>query len=116
MKALWIAVLGLVLAAAPLAAQDHPTEKNKARDELSITSKVKVGNYVLDAGSYAIACDRKQLTFTRISDHQTIALPCKGKDLGRKVEATALYTTLDSSGLRVADKLLLRGSNVEHVF
>ncbi len=110
-----IATLILALAAAPLLAQHHDnaTEK-KASDEVTFSTKVKISGKVLEAGKYRIACDRKELSFTRISSGEKFAIPCQGKDMGKKAETTELSTTLDKDGARVATGLLLRGSNIDH--
>ena len=115
MKNFWIAVVILALAAVPVLAQEHRNEK-KASGEITITTPTKVGGKMLRTGTYRIACNRREVTFTRLSNEQKVALPCKGKEMERKAASTELYSNVDRNGVRVLDKLLLRGSNVEHVF
>jgi hypothetical protein len=116
MKKLAIACVTLALVLVPLVAQDHHNDaEKKASDEITLSSKVKVGTIVLEPGKYTIACDRKELSFTRASDHKRFAMPCNGKDMGKKSDSTELSTSVDKDGLRVATRLLLRGSNVDHV-
>lgn len=115
MKKLAIATVTLALVLLPLIAQDHHNDgEKKASDEITLSSKVKVGSQILEPGKYVIACDRKELSFTR-TDGKKFAMPCSGKDMGKKSDSTELSTAVDKDGLRVATRLLLRGSNVDHV-
>ena len=115
MKRFWIVLAVLALVAVPLAAQEHAKEK-KASSELVISMAVKIGGNQLEPGRYRLACDRTEVSITRLEDGKKITLPCKGKEMERKAEATELYTDLDKDGVRVVEKLLIRGSNVEHTF
>ena len=116
MKKLAIACVTLALVLLPLMAQDHHNDaEKKASDEITLSSKVKIAGQVLEPGKYTIACDRKALNFTRISNGKKFTMPCTGKDMGKKSDTTELATTVDKDGLRVATRLLLRGSNVDHV-
>ena len=116
MKKLAIAIMTLSLLLLPLLAQDHHNQsEKKASDELTLSSRVKVNGQVLEAGKYVIACDRKELSFTRTTDGKKFAMPCSGKDMGKRSDSTELSTTVNKDGLRVATRLLLRGSNVDHI-
>ena len=119
MKDLFATVLILALASGvTLLAQEHnnATER-KASDEIQTTMPVKIGTHMLEPGRYRIACDRKEVTFTRVSnDEKVLSVPCKGKEMPQKAANTEVHTSLDKDGVRVVDKLLIRGSNVEHVF
>jgi hypothetical protein len=117
MKKMWIAALGLSLVAAvALRAQDHGKEK-KAIDEVTISTPIMIGGQVLAPGKYEVSCDTNEVTFTRLSDHEKVlTLACKGKDLGKKSEFTEVHSDLNPAGVRVVTKLLIRGSNVEHIF
>ena len=115
MKHFWTAAVVLSLAAIPALAQEHPQEK-KASGELEIGMAFKVGGHLLEPGKYRLACDRKEVTFTRLSDGQKVKLPCKGREMEEKALATELHTDLDKDGGRVVTKLLIRGSTVEHTF
>ena len=117
MTKIWLAVLVLSLAAGTtLAAQEHNKEK-KATDEITISQPIMIGGQVLAPGRYEVSCDTNEVTFTRVSDHEKVlSLPCKGKDLGKKSETTEIHTDLNAQGVRVVSKLLIHGSNVEHVF
>ena len=117
MKKIWIAALGLSLVAAvALRAQDHGKEK-KSIDEVTISTPVMIGGQVLAPGKYEISCDTNEVTFTRLSDHERVlTVACKGKDIGKRAEFTEVHSDLNGTGVRVVTKLLIRGSNVEHVF
>ena len=96
--------------------QEHNKEK-KATDEISISQPVMIGGQILQPGRYEVSCDTNEVTFTRISDNEKVlSLPCRGKDLGKRSESTEVHTDLNAQGVRVVSKLLIRGSNVEHVF
>lgn len=116
MRKLWVALLILGLTAGvSLMAQEHPAEK-KAGDEITVGTAVNIAGKVLEPGKYRVSCDKTEITFTRVDTGEKTVLPCKGKQLDKKAEHTALYTTLSPQGVRVVDRLLIRGSNVEHVF
>ena len=118
MKKVFVVLIALALCTGTLAAQavGHDKEK-KANDEISISQPIMIGGQTLAAGKYKVACNENEVTFTRLTDNEKVlTLPCKGKDLGKKAENTEIHTSLNASGVRVVDKLLIRGSNVEHVF
>ena len=105
-----------------VAAQVHPSEhlnatETKARDTLTISTDIRVGSQILPAGKYDISCDRVKMTFTRVSDGKKVAeVVCHGREMAAKAKTTELYVSKDASGASYAEKLLLRGSNVEHTF
>lgn len=131
--------LGVLLAGSFVFAQSHDnvTEKS-AKDVVTFTSDIRVGTVVLIAGEYKIACDTKTITFTRliagskdqeqkdlldpmsraqqVSNTKALEVPCKGAHLSEKVKTTVAEVAVDKNGVKYLDKLLLRGSNVEHVF
>lgn len=111
------AILGVLLVAGTLAAQSHDNNtERKASDEMSVAADLRVGAVTLPAGDYRIVCDRTQITFTRTLDGKRFQVPCKGKDLPKKADITKVMTNVDKNGVRYLDKLLIRGSNVEHAF
>ncbi len=119
MKRFFILVIVLSLAAGvTLVAQEHNNAvEKKATDEIQISTPVKIGTATLEPARYRIACDRTEMTFTRVSnDEKVLSVPCKGKELPQKAANTEIHTSLNKEGVRVVDKLLLRGSNVEHLF
>ncbi len=118
MKKMWVVLIALALCTGTLAAQavGHEREK-KANDEISISQPVMIGGQTLAPGKYKAACDEKEVTFTRVSNNEKVlTLQCKGKEMAKKAENTEIHTSLNPAGARVVDKLLIRGSNVEHVF
>ena len=118
MRKLLALVLGAAFVTVVLAAQTHDNQTEKtAKDSITLTDNLKVGSTVLGPGEYRVVCDTKTVTFTRKSDNvKALEVPCKGTELSAKSETTILHTSLDRAGVRVLDKLYLRGSNVEHTF
>ena len=109
--------IGLLLAAGSVAVWAHDGgQEKKANDELTVSADLRVGQATLPAGEYRVVCDRHQITFTRIETGKRYQVPCKGKELDTKADATKVMTNLDKSGVRYLDKLLIKGSTVEHVF
>jgi hypothetical protein len=51
-----------------------------------------------------------------ISTTKVLEVPCLGKELPAKSERTELSVPENKDGVPVLQKLILRGSNVEHVF
>jgi hypothetical protein len=111
-------VLGFVIAAALVAAQGHDNAtERKASDLMIVPSEVMIGTHVLRAGNYRVVCDTRKITFIRLSDNRiALEATCKGKELAAAPEVTTMYTETGKDGQRHVVKLLLRGSNVEHVF
>ena len=119
MKGLLVTLLVLALASGvALVAQEHnnATEK-KSSDEIQLSTPVQVGSTTLEPAKYRIACDRTTMTFTNVSNgEEALAVPCKGKEMAKKAENTEVHTSMNKDGVRVVDKILLRGSTVEHTF
>ena len=113
--ALGIAVLvttGLVVLA-----QDHSNSTEKAvKADVSYSSDVRVGTTILKAGDYRVACDRETVTFTPVESGKTLRMPCKGAQLGAPSTQTESHLAQDASGVKFLQKLLLKGSSVEHTF
>lgn len=121
--------VGLLLTTGLLLAQDHGNQIEKiAKADVTFTSDIRVGTQMLKAGDYKVVCDTKMVTFTRI-DHasagdtsgrdtnvKVLEVPCKGKELKAPAASTLVQTNVDKSGVRYVETLLLKGSNVEHVF
>ena len=130
--------IALLVTGGLVMAQSHDNMNEKpAKDTVTFASSVTVGTTVLPAGDYKIVCDRKTIVFTRliaakdqegttlmdpltaqnvIGNTKALEVPCKGRELKEKVENTVVELMLDKDGNRHLDKLLLKGSNVEHVF
>jgi hypothetical protein len=118
MRKVLAGLIGLFVAAVVLAAQTHDNlDERTAKDSVTLTSNLKVGPTVLGPGEYTVQCNTKTITFTRKSDKvKSAEVPCKGTLMPHKADHTVLHTSTDANGLRVLDRFLLRGSNVEHVF
>jgi hypothetical protein len=119
-------------------AQTHDNAMEKiASDVITFTTDVRVGTTVLKAGSYKVDCDSKTMVFTRLvsgkdqewvdtldpverlavlKSAKALEIACKGKLLSAPSESTVMQMTTEKDGVRTLDKLLLHGSNVEHVF
>jgi hypothetical protein len=112
---LLVASLGLV--SVVVAAQHVNTNEKPVKSDLTVPADVMVGTTLLKAGEYRIACDREMITF---ADHDTgkvaLKVECKGKELSEPSKTTSLYVSTDASGKRKIDKLLIKGSPIEHVF
>ena len=108
-----------------LFAQSHDNMKEKkATDELTLSSDVLVAGHLLKAGKYRIECDRDKIKFFKVVEGdgvyvtatKVLELPCSGKELDAKRTATEMFLPLNKDGVKVLEKLYLRGSNIEHVF
>jgi len=115
-------LLGFAFAAA-VGAQGHKMHcDNKQcdkghKDTLTLASNVKFGDVVVGPGEYQVMCQTGRVTLTRKSDHvKSLDVECQGTMLPAKVAHTVLQTSTDADGMKVADKLLLKGSQMEHVF
>lgn len=85
--------------------------------ELQVPTDVILGTCMLKAGTYVIACDRENVTFTvKSTDELYVTLPCKGKIMKDKATETRADYVKQPSGYMVLERLYLKGSNVEHVF
>jgi len=114
----WMLVLALVLVASPFfAANEHDNlAEKKAGSDMSVVQPMKVDGQQVDPGVYRIACDRTEVSFTRVKDGKVVAkTPCRGKELAAKAKQTEVYTQ-ELNGERVLTRLLLKGSTVEHIF
>jgi hypothetical protein len=112
---------GLLIATTILLAQEHRnTTEKTVKADISVASDFKVGDKLLRAGEYRIACDRETITFTeatnRDRDARSFKFPCKGKELAAPSDKTEINTQTDAAGVQVVQTLLLKGSNVAHVF
>jgi hypothetical protein len=132
-----LTVVGLVAAANLVMAQAPKTEarqtpktdtkqapkteaKKPVKATLRLTSDVKFGDKVLRAGEYQVKCDGETIEFTqstnRDRDAETYKFPCQGDELSAASDRTQLSTMTDANGVAVAQKLLIKGSNVQHIF
>jgi hypothetical protein len=118
-------VLAVLVAGVGVLAQSHSnmTEK-KASDEIRLSSDLLVGTHLLKAGHYQVACNRETIKFSRIevgpgiftTMTKVLEVPCQGTDLGTARPRTELAMVPNKEGVKVLEKLILRGSSIEHVF
>jgi hypothetical protein len=118
MRKSFFVALAVLVAAGVLAAQTHDNKTEKpVKADIVLAANTRVGSTILQAGEYRVVCDTKEVTFLRQRDNKKVlTVPCEGKHLDKPADETVAYTTADPSGVAVLNKLLLRGSNVEHVF
>jgi hypothetical protein len=118
MRKLLSLVLGFLIGVTLVAAQGHDNAKErKASDIMIVPSEVRIGAHALTAGDYRVICDTHRITFIRVRDNRiALEATCKGRELAAPSETTNMYTETRKDGQRHVVKLLLRGSNVEHVF
>ena len=118
-------IVGVVSVAVLAQTHSNTTEK-KASDEITFNTDTLVGSHLLKAGRYLVQCDRMTITFSHITNDvgqghfkfatKVLEMPCLGKELPAKAERTQLSVPENKDGVTVLEKLVLRGSNVEHVF
>ena len=106
-------------------AQSHDNMKEKkVSDEITLSSDLLVSGHLLKAGRYRIECDRATIKFyvveegpgVYVTQTKVLEVPCKGAELAEKRTTTQLSMPVNKDGVKVLEKLLLRGSNIEHVF
>jgi hypothetical protein len=121
-----VASLFISIAGTAALAQSHDNMKEKkASDELTISRDMLVSGHLLKAGRYLIECDRVTIKFYKVDQDyggvyvtrtKVLEMPCQGNELDAKRTSTELTMPVNKDGVAVLEKLLLRGSNVEHVF
>ena len=111
-------LIGVLLLAGFVAAQGHDNMwEKKVKADMSVSAPLRVGDVTLPAGDYKVVCDRTTMTFTRKSDGKQLhQVACKGRALQKKADVTTASTRLDKNGVRILEKLTLRGSTIEHIF
>ena len=116
MRKLLFLGLALSLTTAVVLAQSHQNTAEKAvKQTIDFSTDIKVGDVTLKAGEYRVTCDRETITF-RGPDGKLTKFPCKGEELAEPSDHNEIHMGEASGGGRVLTKLLLRGSNVQHVF
>jgi hypothetical protein len=126
-SSLVLAVLFVTVVGAGVLAQTHnnATEK-KVADEITFKVDTLVGTHLLKAGTYQVSCNRTTIKFSRIttdvgqgqftSMSKALEMPCLGKELPARSGNTQMTLPTNKDGVQVLEKLVLRGSSVEHVF
>jgi len=122
-----VAALFVAVVSVALVAQTHSnTVEKKASDEFSLDADTLVGTHLLKAGRYLVQCDRMKIVFSRLttdvgqgrftSATKVLEMACQGKELPAKAQRTEISIPPNKNGVPTLEKLVLRGSNVEHVF
>jgi len=107
----------MVLAGGFVLAQTHSnTTEKTVKSEFNISSDLRVGTVTLKAGEYRVQCDRETIVFTPVEGGKPVKFPCKGAELTTPSPQTELHMIKDPTGAFVLQKLLLKGSIVEHTF
>jgi len=118
MRKLLLIVVSFVTASALATAQRHlNTYETPVKGTLTVASDVMVGTWVLPEGVYSYSCDRENITFANPNTGKVVVkVPCEGRELSTPAKETTMHLKTDASGKKVVTKLLLKGSNIEHVF
>ena len=116
-KFLLIAASLVALSAVVVAQQHLNSHEVPVKGTLTVTADVMLGTSTLREGIYNYSCDRENITFVNPNSGKTVLkMPCKGRELPAPIDVTTMVVKKDASGKRVVTKLLLKGSNIEHVF
>jgi hypothetical protein len=118
-------MVGLLSAAALLGTQATVAARAKTfKDQVTLSSDLKVGSTVLKAGDYQVASDGTQITFKELvrsvddsaqrvnTKVKAVSVPCQTKALPSKSATTQLDTAADPSGGTVLKGVTIRGSDV----
>jgi hypothetical protein len=118
MRKLLLIATTLVVASAVATAQRHVNYYEvPVKGTLSVTGDVWLGTSLLKEGTYNYKCDREHITFANPNSGKTVLkVPCQGRELRDPVDVTTMVVQKDAAGRRVVTRLLLKGSNIEHVF
>jgi hypothetical protein len=125
MRKLGFVVMGLLCTVGLLSMQASVSAKSKTvKDQITLSSDLKVGATLLKAGSYQVESDGKQITFQQlmrsvddsaqiVNKHvKPVSVPCQTKALDKKSASTSLDTQADAAGAAVLRGLEIRGSDV----
>lgn len=126
MRKSFLLVLGVLLTTGLLTAQDHQnTTEKKAKGTVTFASDTKVGQELLRAGNYRVACDRETITFTPAAGESwgdqgsakgpERKFPCKGKELAAASTHTEARV-VSKDGVQTLNTIVLKGSTIEHTF
>lgn len=111
-----VAALAFV-SAAVVAAQHMNATETPVKSNLTVPSDTLFGTTLVKAGEYRVSCDRETITLAdRSNGKVALKVECKGKEMAAAAKQTMLYVATDPSGKKVVNKLLVKGSTIEHVF
>lgn len=110
-------VASLLVISAVVAAQHANMKETPVKTALTLASDVQFGPQVLKAGDYKVMCDREMIVFKSAeTGKKVLETKCQGKELAAPSTETQLYVKTLANGTKTVDRLLLKGSPVEHVF
>jgi hypothetical protein len=125
MRKLGMIVVGLLVAGALLGTQASVAAKAKEfKDQVTLSTDLKVGSTVLKPGDYQVASDGSKITFKELvrsvddsaqrvnTKFKVVSVPCQTKPLQSKSASTQLDTAADPSGGAVLKGVTIRGSDV----
>ena len=118
MRRFLLIAASLVAVSTGAAAQRHLNHYEiPVKGTLTVNADVMLGTSTLKEGTCNYRCDRETITFSNPNSGKTVLkVPCEGYELRRPAEVTTMLVKTDPWGKRVVTKLLLKGSNIEHVF
>lgn len=110
-------VASLLLVSAAVAAQHLNPKERPVKGDLTVASDVMFGATLVKAGDYKVTCDRETVTLKDANTGKTVlSAPCQGPELPEPSKVTTITATTDASGKKTCNKLLITGSNIQHVF
>lgn len=117
MRKFLVLVGALACVSVAVAAQHSNMVEKAVKTSVSVASDVYFGEHLLKAGDYRVVCDRETIS---VSDSKTgklaFKVECTGREMPKAADMTSLYVSTDPSGKKKVDKLLIKGSAIEHVF
>ena len=118
MRKFLLIAASLVVASAVAVAQQHLNSYEiPVKGTLTVNGDVMLGTSMLKEGIYNYRCDRENISFADPNSGKTVLkVPCKGRELPAPSDVTTMSIKTEPTGKRVVTKLLLKGSNIEHVF
>jgi hypothetical protein len=117
MRKLFLTVAAFAVVSAVVIAQHTNSHEVPVKSTLTVAKDVNFGPVQVPAGEYRVICDRERIKLTdRDSGKVALEVKCEGKELPAAATDTLLYTATAPGGGSVVTKLLIKGSNIEHVF
>jgi len=117
MRKVFLLGMALLFASAFVLAQDHKNSTEKiVKQTIDLLTDTKVGTEVLKAGEYRVMCNRETISFRNSEGKTVLTAKCKGPEMSAPSDRNEVTTSPYQGDVRVMTKLLLKGSNIEHVF
>jgi len=110
-------VASLVLVSAVVAAQHVNLKEVPVKGDLTVGADVMFGKTMVKAGDYKVVCDRETVSMTDANNGKKVfSAPCAGEELPEPSKVTTINVKTDASGQKVCQKLMIKGSNIAHMF